>query len=368
MRRLLFWLHLITGVIAGLVVMWMSLTGLMLAYEKQTIAWIERGEFRVTAAAGRTVMPLEELLRPAAKPGATVVLRADPREPVELNLGRAGLLYLDPHSGRELGKNAPGARQVFQEITAWHRYLGREGPGRATAKLITGVCNLAFLFIVLSGAYLWIPRRWTWQHLRPIVWFRGGLSSKARDFNWHNTLGLWCVLPLAVVVAGAVPISFGWASDFVYRIAGSQPPTPAAAPAPASTSRPPAQVNLTGLDQFVGRAKSQHLGWTIISFRVPESDQTPVAFTVDWGTGAQPQKRGTLTLRRDGSSKWESWADFTPGRRLRQWLRFLHTGEALGLAGQTVAAIASGAAVVLGFTGLMLAWRRYGSWKRPRAA
>ncbi len=367
MRKIFFWLHLAAGVTAGLVVMWMSLTGLLLAYEKQIIAWFERGDFRVAAvASGQTGRPMEQLLRSSVKPGATVVLRSDPREPVELNLGRAGSIYLDPQSGRELGKNAPGARQLFQKITAWHRYLGQEGPGRATAKLITGVCNLAFLFLVLTGSYLWIPRRWTKQHLRPIVWFRGGLSGKARDFNWHNTLGIWCVVPLAVVVAGAVPISFVWAGDLVYRIAGSEPPKPVPPPPPASSPRPSAQVNLAGIDALVQQAQAKHSGWTIVSFRVPESEEAPVAFTVDWGTGAQPQKRGTLTLRRDGSSKWESWEDLTAGRRLRQWLRFLHTGEALGLAGQAIAGIASGAAVVLGFTGLLLAWRRYSDWRRPR--
>ena len=360
MRKILFWLHLSAGVTVGLIVILMSFTGVLLAFEKQWVAWLDRGAFRVANA--QPAMPLEELLRPHAKPNLPVVLRSDPREPVEINLGREGSLYLDAHSGRELGKNAPGPRQLFQKITAWHRYLGQDGPGRATARLITGACNLAFLFLVLSGAYLWIPRKWTWQHLRPVVWFRGGLSGKARDFNWHNTLGLWCALPLAVVIAGAVPISFAWAGNLVYRIAGSQPPAPVPGPRPAT------KVDLSGLDQLVSRARSQRADWTVITFRMPDSEQAPVAFTVDWGTGAEPQKRGTLTLRRDGPARWESWEDNSAGRKLRLWLRFLHTGEALGLGGQAIAAAASGCAVVLGYTGLMLAWRRYRNWRRPRPA
>jgi uncharacterized iron-regulated membrane protein len=351
MRKIVFWLHLGAGVTTGVVVVWMSFTGVLLAYEKQLTAWFDRGAFR---SSGSTAMPLEELLRPHAKPNMNVVLRADPREPVELT----GPVYLDASTGRDLGKPTSGARQVFQKITAWHRYLGRDGPGRATAKLVTGVCNLAFFVMVLSGAYLWIPRKWFWQHLRPVLWFRGGLSGKARDFNWHNTLGIWCFVPLAVVVAGAIPISFVWASNFVYRAAGSPVPPAVAPPKPAKA------VSLAGLDSLVARAKSQHDGWTIITFRLPESEEASVPFTVDWGTGAQPQKRGVLTLRRDGASTWEGWEDNTTGRKLRLWLRFLHTGEALGLAGQTIAVIASASAVVLGYTGLMLAWRRFRAWRR----
>ncbi len=367
MRKIFFWLHLSAGLIAGLIVVWMSFTGVLLAYEKQIVAWLDRGSLRTVTSTGGEAMPLEQLLRPPlGRPNATVVIRSDPREPLELNLGRDGSIYVDPQSGRELGKNAPGNRQFFQKITTWHRYLAIDGPGRATAKLITGVCNLAFLFLVCSGAYLWIPRKWSWQHLRPVVWFRGGLSGKARDFNWHNTLGLWCLLPLAVIVTGAVPISFGWASDLVYRIAGSQPPAAAAAPPPKAAAPPP-QVNLNGLDLMVTFAKVQHAGWNSISFRLPDSEQSPVAFTIDWGTGGEPRKRGTLTLRRDGTSRWEGWENNNSGRKLRLWLRFLHTGEALGLAGQTIAALASGCAVVLGYTGFALAWRRFRAWRRPRA-
>jgi uncharacterized iron-regulated membrane protein len=47
-------------------------------------------------------------------------------------------------------------------------------------------------------------------------------------------------------------------------------------------------------------------------------------------------------------------------------LRFLHTGEALGLPGQAVAGIASLGATLLVFTGLSLALRRFANWLRTR--
>jgi uncharacterized iron-regulated membrane protein len=367
MRKVLFWIHLAAGLTAGLIVVWMSFTGVLLAYEKQIVAWFDRNASQAQSPQPAAMpRPLTEILAAHARPGTSVTLRSDPREPIELNLGGSrGSIYLDPHTGGVRGNNSSGSgvRQSFQKITAWHRYLGVQGPGRATAKLITGICNLAFLFLVMSGAYLWIPKQWTWQHLRPVLWFRGGLAGKARDFNWHNTLGVWCMIPLAVVVAGAAPISFVWASDFVYRLAGSEPPTPAPQ---APASKPPQQVSLAGLEELVARAIRQQSGWSSISFRLPDSDAAPVAFAIDWGAGAQPQYKGTLTLQRDGAgaSKWETFDNFTPGRRLRLWLRFLHTGEALGLAGQAVAALASGAAVVLGYSGFALAWRRYRGWSK----
>ena len=56
----------------------------------------------------------------------------------------------------------------------------------------------------------------------------------------------------------------------------------------------------------------------------------------------------------------------SPGRRLCAILRFAHTGEGLGLPGQTIAGIASAGAVVLVYSGLALSLRRFLTWRRRR--
>ena len=42
LRRVLFWAHLTAGVCAGLVILIMSVTGVLLTYEKQLIEWSDR--------------------------------------------------------------------------------------------------------------------------------------------------------------------------------------------------------------------------------------------------------------------------------------------------------------------------------------
>jgi uncharacterized iron-regulated membrane protein len=56
--------------------------------------------------------------------------------------------------------------------------------------------------------------------------------------------------------------------------------------------------------------------------------------------------------------KWEPYASQSLGRRLRTWSRWIHTGEAGGVIGQTVAGLVSTGAVVLVWTGIALACRR----------
>ncbi|HEX7955800.1 MAG TPA: PepSY-associated TM helix domain-containing protein, partial [Pyrinomonadaceae bacterium] len=105
-----------------------------------------------------------------------------------------------------------------------------------------------------------------------------------------------------------------------------------------------------------------------ITLQLPQKPEAPVAFAIDRGNGGQPQLRSQLTLDRATGEvvRWEPYANNTAGRRLRTWLRFAHTGEVYGLAGQTVAALASLGGAFLVYTGLALALRRLRAWLAGR--
>ena len=92
-----------------------------------------------------------------------------------------------------------------------------------------------------------------------------------------------------------------------------------------------------------------------------------MTFAIDRGDGGQPHLRSTLTLSRAGDVvSYESFASLTTGRRIRNVMRFAHTGEVLGLAGQTVSGLVSAGGVVLVWTGIALALRRFGAWIKRR--
>ena len=154
-----------------------------------------------------------------------------------------------------------------------------------------------FLFIVLSGMYLWLPRVWTWIQFKNVLWFRGGLAPKARDFNWHNVIGIWSAVPLAIVVAGAVPISYPWASNLVYRIVGRHATATAGRAGSARCRTPRVAVYVDGgLDAAWSAAQSRIPAWRTMTTRLATSPSAPVVVTVDEGYGGQPQKRTTLTV------------------------------------------------------------------------
>ncbi|MGI9174808.1 MAG: PepSY domain-containing protein [Rhodothermales bacterium] len=106
-----------------------------------------------------------------------------------------------------------------------------------------------------------------------------------------------------------------------------------------------------------------------LSLQLSALTDSTVAFEIDQGTGGQPQKRAELTLnRRTGDvARGEPFEVASLGQRLRSILRFAHTGEVLGILGQTIAGLVSLGAALLVWTGLALSWRRYWAWRRRLA-
>ena len=409
-RKCVFWLHLTAGLVVGVVVLVMSVTGVLLTYQRQMTAWADRGYRSAPPTAGQSRLPvstLAESVAQAQSAGApsAVTIESDPEAPAVVRFGRRPALYVNPYTGQVLGEGSQRVRALFRGVTDWHRWLATSGENRSVGKAVTGAANLGFLFLVVSGFYLWWPRSWRPGVLRAVVWFKGGLRGKARDWNWHNVIGFWCAAPLFVVVLSGVMISYPWATNLVYRIVGDEPPAQGgrdggapAAGAGASATRPsgagsPAPgaprgepgtraegegghrnggetaaaksvelaSTLAGIDAAIDVASKHAPSWRSLTVQVPASATAPIVLSIDEGDGGQPQRRGTLTVDRTTGAvaKWEPFASLSAGRRLRSILRFAHTGEVAGLLGQTIAGLVSAGAAVLVWTGSALSYRRF---------
>lgn len=382
-RSTIFWTHLVCGVATGLVVLMMSVTGVLLTYERQILAWAERATFPAPAP-GAERLTLEELVdaaklrRPELTP-TTITVRNEPDAPVVLGAGRNNRVLVDPYSGEVSDPGGQGLRSFFSAVTGWHRWFNATGESRATARAITGASNLAFLFLILSGMYLWLPRIWQWAAFKTRLMFNSkATTAKARDFNWHHVFGIWSAIPLAIVVATATVFSYPWANNLVYRLAGEEPPRrggggPQTAQAEAAAVvQDGTAIDRLGYDALLARAAAQG-EWRTLTLNIPpEPDASTVRIGIDQGNGGQPHLRHNLTL--DASTgavaAWAPFSSQSTGQKARSWIRFLHTGEALGIVGQTIAGLVSFTSILMVWTGLALAYRRLLQplWRRKGSA
>ncbi len=377
-RKTLFWMHLSCGVLAGVLILVMSVTGVAMTYERQMIAAVgERNHVQVPE--GQARLSADELAGRAraaysGEEPLSLVFDANLAVPVTVSAGRQTPALLNPYTGETIEDASTGTRGFMSTMRSWHRYMG--GDARSLGGILIDYSNLLFVFIVVSGMYLWLPAVWRWRTVRGVVLFQKKyVNAKVRDFNWHHVFGIWMLIPLFLIALSGVVISFPWASNLVYAAFGEEAPQRGGGGGGAggaegrnrgerrpAAEAPVAEAARASLQQMLEVATTQVQDWQRITLPV-QAEGDHVDVQVELRSTERRAPRRTLELSvADASVMKDSGpptaAAQSPGQKARSWFRFVHTGEQYGVIGQTIAGIASLAACFLVYTGLALAYRR----------
>ena len=366
-RKTLFWAHLSCGVIAGIAIFTMCATGVLLTYERQIKDWVattayvpeteQQNRLSLEALQDIAVSRIPELAE------GTVIVNSHPGAPVTLRAGRAHNLQLNPYTGEEMAPSAPWLDELFSDLIGFHRWFNFSSEDRRIPRLIIGVSNLMFVFIILSGIYLWLPPVWNRAVIktRSLLARDGYPTLKARDFVWHHVFGIWCAIPLLILAVTGSMFSFRWTGDLLFAAFGTDrngSNLVAGMPEPAV---PASSLNsFLSLDELLASAESHSSDWRTITLTLPQGEETTVTASVDRGNGRMPTLRDSITLNR-GTGEIIAVTDFGAlpiNQQVRSVYRFLHTGEFLGIMGQTVAGLVSFFGLFMVWTGLALAYRR----------
>ncbi len=329
-RKTIFWIHLSSGVVAGVVILIMSVTGVLLTFQSQIVDFANREYSTVHPPyQGAAPMDMDAVLfavrsaEPQAEP-TSVTVRPDPSEAYVVRFGRA----------------------------------------------VTGACNLAFCLLTITGMYIWWPRKWTFTAFKAIIVPNLGIKGRSRDFNWHNAFGIGFLPVLFLISLSGVVISYRWAGDLVYTLTGTEPPQRSAQSSsePTKAGDESAPLPTAPSESFVDTARKQVPEWAYITLNLPKEGAETTTLAISEMDNRIPLTRSTLTVSTSNAEvvEWTPFTSLNLGRQIRTWLRWIHTGEAAGWIGQLIAGVASAVAVVLVWTGLSLAWRRFRRFKASR--
>lgn len=367
MRKFFFWLHLSVGLVAGLVIAAMALTGLGLAFQRQVMSGF--GMPKSDAAAHALRVPVDAVLAGLPPQGTPTQLieHRDMRSMLEIRYGHDRTVLADPRTGEIVGEPSPGWQRFFALNERIHRRLGLSMQN-AFGHAATGIVTLGFFCILLSGLVLWFPRRLSGANWRVRLLLYRGQKGRARHWNQHNAIGIWLLLPLLAISLTGVIMAYPWATNLLYRVTGSAPPAEGGhhGDGPRGGARDDknsvaaaAQNHL--FEPMVALAAERVPDWQTITLSLPAAGEKTVTVAADASRGGMPEKVTQWSFERTSGHllRVTRFSDQPMGRRLRQWARFVHTGEEFGLLGQCVAAVAALGALWLVWTGWALSWRRF---------
>ena len=368
-RKFLFWCHLLVGVVVGVIVFSLCLTGVLLSFERASLDWAERSAQAAAPAGQSDPLPVDELAARVAQEthGQPRNFRYlnDASAPVRIQMNGDKFITANAYTGAVIGPSAPGLRAFYHAMRTFHTALRFENEAFPTGHFIVDACNLSFVFLTLSGLILWWPSKWNWKALRAILVMRLSLRGKARDWNWHNALGFWGFLPLLIMAGTGIVLSYG-AVDKTVRQFGrdhfAAQKNPPVHPAPAAA--PGAKADWR---KILATAEEAVPGWR--SLTVPWGGNKPeVSIQITPGQEGEAIRSVGLTIDKASAQliKEQRWENQESGIRARLIMRLSHSGELGGLVGQTIAALGCLAGLLLVYTGFALTLRRFLSWRRRK--
>jgi uncharacterized iron-regulated membrane protein len=369
-RKTIFWLHLGIGGAAGLVILLLAVTGLILAFQRQILSRADASAVLDGRPHASAPLTLDSVLAQVVQKGQNnptdLVLHRSENAPVEVRFGRERTVYLNPWTGAPIYGFSTSLHRFFAWIVRLHRSLGL-GLQSLWGRGIIGAANLIFLFLLLSGLYLWFPRIINLDAFKSRLLLLRNLKGNARDWNWHHVFGIWAALPLAFIILTGVLISYPWATDLLYKATNSpQPVAGESGDGRTGQSNPigfgadkNAVRSVSGYDILAEVAKRQIPEWKSITLSIPQVRDKTVTIAVDTSINGQPEKVTSLVIDRSSNKIVATmhFSDNSLGRRLRTWAVYVHTGSEFGLIGQII--IASGA-----FSTIFLVWTCYALSRR----
>lgn len=226
MKKIFRKIHLWFSIPFGLIISILCLSGAALVFENEIMEMC-RHDFYYVEKVGTTPLPAGEL---AEKVAATlpdsvtvtgVTISSDPARAYQVNLSkpRRASVYIDPYTGEIKGRyeRAP----FFTTMFRLHRWLldsMKPDGGIFWGKMIVGTSTLMFVFVLISGIIIWIPR--TAKALKNSLKITVSKGWRRFWYDLHIAGGLYTFILLLVMSLTGLTWSFGWYRTGFYKVFG----------------------------------------------------------------------------------------------------------------------------------------------------
>lgn len=345
MHDVLLKVHRWAGLIAGIVILLISVTGCILVFENDIERALNAHAMLVTPGATRiSLRQAADAVRAEypVDPPTSMTFPERPTHALLVNLKSGLAAGVDPYTGQVLG-TIRRSRGPALFVHLVHTRLAAGEPGENTV----GAFTVMTLFMALSGVYLWWPRR---------IWsLASGRSWRRANFDLHNVLGLYSALFLVVMTVSGVMIAYGPTLDGMVRKLDGPPRAPSARMA----SRIVAGAAPLSPDEAVRIAGETLPGAFVASLNLPPPGVGFYRMTLKFPEDHTPAGRSRLALDQYSGHVLDvqSTRQAPLGTRILNLKRSIHTGDVFGAPSQALAFLVSLSLAGQVVTGFLIWWR-----------
>lgn len=221
-KRITGWLHLWLGLVSGIIVLTVTLSGTVFVFCDEIIDLCGGSAKYVQVPTHAKKMTPEELLarfhqqvpdrkafyfdtykeadrsfRVASATKPPKDKNADKAEkPKKKERGPRGVFayhYLDPYTGKLIGSTK--SYEFFYIVAHIHAQLlaGKFG------KTVVGIASIIFFIQLISGLILWWPKKWNKTTRTAAFKIKSGTKWRRKNYDFHNVFGFYSLLPAVFI-------------------------------------------------------------------------------------------------------------------------------------------------------------------------
>lgn len=375
-RRVNNWLHLWLGLISGVIVFVVCITGCIWVFNTEITQMLEP-ETNVDYQARPVLKPSEIAAIGLKKfPGMTAgYANYQQGRAVELHMNRTGensrrgggvTVKMNPYDGTVLKTvvHKKGEVDFFRFILNGHRFLWLP---YEIGRPVVNYGTLVFVVLLITGLVWWYPKKWNKSTRDKSFKVKWNASFKRLNIDLHNVFGFYSLLFLAAIALTGMVYGIKWYSDGLYWVTtGGEK---------AGEFRR-LQSDSTMANKFYTPEKAIDLAWNKVISKHPKSEGFYYSYpdTADtkgtiyisvYPTRGQFYNSQAYTFdqhtlkefdRKDAYAMDYQKAGF--GVKLRKMNYDIHVGSILGFPGKVLAFLASLIGASLPVTGFIIWYNR----------
>ena len=373
-RRLKYWvgqLHLWLGLASGLLVLFLGITGCILAFQRE-IEDITQ-PYRFTQVQQQPLLPPSVLKQIADKALPNKHAHSVSYEPgksaqvVYFNLEPEYYysVFLNPYTGQVLKVKNIDA-DFFRIIIMGHYYLWLP-PTIGQPIVATG--TLIFVVLLITGLFLWWPKNKAARKQRfSIKW-----NAKWRRLNYdlHHVLGFYMTWVIIFIAFTGLVWGFQWFAKSTYWVtSGGKTLNVFEETYSDTTQNQLVSINKSAMDILWQKTRQAHPGFTgSLDVHVPDSPKAAIEVALNpdtktyWQTDYRYYDQHTLQ-EIEVKHQYGKFSKATAADKLFRMNYDIHVGAIAGLPGKIIAFFASLLAASMPVTGFIIWWGR--RKKQPR--
>ena len=392
-RKFLNDIHLYAGLISGLIVVAVCLSGTIYVYNTEIREWGDSERYFVNSTGSKQTLDalksdLEANL--SAEVVGVNVLQGEDRT-VQFSLKKAGeeraiTYFVNPYTGAILADNAEktATEEFMGYMFSLHRWLlldKIEEPilermtNQELGRFINGVATLLFLLGVMTGIFLWFPQKVkNWRQGLRVKWSG---NWKRVNHDLHNTLAFYALGALFIMAVTGPFWSYQWYKTGWQKTFDTYQPPKEAQAGPGGPAvqeevvqpEPVVAVYRLSLDEILAGA-NKHLDYSgNVRITLPEEPGKEIAISKSRTGFFARAGADQLKLNPENLEVLETnlFGDLPVRQQIGRSVKALHTGEIFGQFTKFLWFIACMIATSLPITGTLIWWNKRKKKKTSRA-